>query len=134
MKIKTFDTCGYRLIHYGKPFPIDLRNSDDSDLTTLLDKGERFVYWFQLKSSSSIHDQIPALRFGTQYFAVNLKMMKLLWRHVRLNRQFSNRERCVTGGYKLCIPLPLYLEKRRTQARSKVRHSWFLCNFFCSVF
>jgi hypothetical protein len=139
MKIKVFDVSGYNLIDSGICFPKNLEMCDEEELVGLLANGEHYIYWFQPKTSKSVCDQVPALRFGSSYYTINIKMMKAVWRHVRLKRGFLNRERCLTGGYKLRIPQPLYLEKRRTQTRfqvhnSKVKKRTVFFGVFCCFF
>ena len=65
-------------------------------------------------------DQIPVVRFNGAYYRLSLRMMKSVWRHIRLKKGFVNREAAPYGGVKLRIPQLLYLEKKRTQARFNV--------------
>ena len=48
--------------------------------------------------------------------------MKAVWRHVRLKKNFVNREVIPHVGTKLRIPEILLVEKLRTQQRFNVRH------------
>ena len=63
------------------------------------------------------------LRIRGQYFRLSLRMMKSIWRHVRLKKGFVNVERAPYGGLKLKIPTLLLTEKMRTQSRFNVSHS-----------
>ena len=60
------------------------------------------------------------LRIRGQYFRLSLRMMKSIWRHVRLKKGFVNVERAPYGGMKLKIPTLLLTEKMRTQSRFNV--------------
>lgn len=77
-------------------------------------------------------DQIPVVRFNGAYYRLSLRMMKSVWRHIRLKKGFVNREAAPYGGVKLRIPQLLYLEKKRTQARFNVsprrsaNRGWFV--------
>ena len=51
---------------------------------------------------------------------MSLRMMKAIWRHVRLRKGFDNVERSPYGGMKLKIPTSLLAEKLRTQSRFNV--------------
>ncbi len=68
-------------------------------------------------------DQIPVVRVNGAYFRLSLRMMKSVWRHIRLKKGFVNREAAPYGGTKLRIPHLLYQEKKRTQARFNVSFS-----------
>ena len=63
------------------------------------------------------------LRIRGQYFRLSLRMMKSIWRHVRLKKGFVNVERAPYGGLKLKIPTLLLTEKMRTQSRFNVSQS-----------
>ena len=51
---------------------------------------------------------------------MSLRMMKAVWRHVRLKKNFVNRETIPHVGVKLRIPEVLLIEKMRTQQRFNV--------------
>ena len=70
--------------------------------------------------AGTIEDQIPVVRFHGAYYRLSLRMMKSVWRHIRLKKGFVNREAAPYGGFKLRIPRLLFLEKKRTQARFNV--------------
>jgi hypothetical protein len=84
-----------------------------------LEKNERIVSWLQ-PVAGSVHDQIPAIRVKDQFYTISLRMMKAIWRHVRLRKGFENVERAPYGGLKLKIPVSLLAEKLRTQSRFNV--------------
>jgi len=70
--------------------------------------------------NGGIEEQIPALRVGNTYYRLSLRMMKSIWRHVRLKKGFINMESAQYGGLKLRIPQLLFAEKMRTQSRFNV--------------
>jgi hypothetical protein len=76
-----------------------------------------------------VHDQLPAIKVNDEFYTISLRMMKAIWRHVRLKKGFENVERAPYGGLKLKIPVTLLAEKLRTQSRFNVRHYAVLLNF-----
>lgn len=56
-----------------------------------------------------------------KHCCLSLRMMKAIWRHIRLKKGFVNIEPLSQGGHKLKIPQLLLQEKRRTQQRFNVR-------------
>ena len=64
---------------------------------------------------------MPALRVGGKFYSISLRMMKSIWRNVRLHKDFVNVEHAPFGGVKLRIPMNLYAEKMRTASKFKVR-------------
>lgn len=55
-----------------------------------------------------------------KHYTMSLRMMKAVWRSVRLRKGFVNLERAPFGGNKLRIPSLLFFEKMRTQSRFNV--------------
>ena len=86
-----------------------------------LERNEALVTWFQ-PLDGKITDQFPAIRIHDQYYTLSLRQMKAVWRHVRLKKNFVNREVVPHVGTKLRIPEILLVEKLRTQQRFNVRH------------
>lgn len=84
-----------------------------------LEKNERLVSWLQ-PVDGSVEQQIPAIRVRDVFYSISLRMMKAIWRHVRLRKGFDNVERAPYGGMKLKIPMSLLAEKLRTQSRFNV--------------
>jgi len=89
------------------------------DMMCYLERNERLVSWLQ-PPTGDVHDQLPAIKVKDEYFTISLRMMKAIWRHVRLRKGFSNVERAPYGGLKLKIPTSLLSEKLRTQSRFNV--------------
>ena len=89
------------------------------EMMTHLEKNERLVSWLQ-PVRGTVLDQLPAIRVQDEFYSISLRMMKAIWRHVRLRKGFDNVERAPYGGLKLKIPVTLLAEKLRTQSRFNV--------------
>ena len=85
-----------------------------------LERNESLITWLQ-PLGGSISQQFPAIRIHDQYYTLSLRQMKAVWRHVRLKKNFVNREVIPHVGTKLRIPEILLVEKLRTQQRFNVR-------------
>ena len=77
------------------------------------------MYWLQPRGGD-VCAQIPAMKLQDGFYSLSLRMMKAIWRHVRLKKDFVNVERAQMGGFKLRIPSVLLNEKIRTQTRFNV--------------
>jgi hypothetical protein len=117
--MKRIDTRNMILVHHGQEWA----HADApccKHTIHHLERNEPLVYWLQ-PVHASIEEQIPALKLKDgDFYSLSLRMMKALWRHVRLSKDFHNVERSMFGGYKLKIPYVLLNEKIRTQARFHV--------------
>ena len=120
--MKVLDTSNMTLIHRGEDWPFT-QNPCSKEMMRILERNERYISWFQ-PNTDNVDDQQPALCIAGVYYMISLRMMKCIWRHVRLHKKFVNHETAVFGGKKLKIPKSLYLEKIRTQGRFNV--SFFL--------
>lgn len=120
MKLKPLNTHPLRLVHYGKECPFFISTLSDSEILSRLERNESYVYWFQPPHSAKPSDLLPALCINNTFYTPSLRVMKALWRHVRLKKDFKNIERSHTGGFKLKIPTALWMEKKRTQLRFHV--------------
>jgi hypothetical protein len=116
--MKRIDTEGMVLVHYGQDWPHESPPCSKS-MVSKLERNERLVFWLQ-PAGGSEQDQIPALKLQDGFYSLSLRMMKAIWRHVRLKKGFHNLERAQLGGYKLRIPNMLLTEKMRTQSRFNV--------------
>ena len=116
--MRRIDTTHMVLVHYGKEWPHD-EMPCSKGMIAKLERDERLVFWLQPKQGSE-QDQIPALKLRDGFYTLSLRMMKAIWRHVRLRKGFCNLERAHLGGYKLRIPSMLLTEKMRTQSRFNV--------------
>ena len=116
--MRKLDTKDIKVVHSGEDWPFP-QSPCSKDMMALLERNERLVSWLQ-PCSGSLQDQIPAIRVKNTFYSISLRMMKALWRHVRLKKGFQNFERAPYGGLKLRIPNTLLAEKLRTQARFNV--------------
>ena len=116
--MRRIDTTHMKLIHFGREWQHALPPCNKS-MVSVLERNESIVFWLQ-PADGDVQDQIPALKMRDGYYSLSLRMMKLIWRHVRLRKGFSNIERCHLNGYKLRIPSALLTEKMRTQSRFNV--------------
>ena len=116
--MRKIDISNMEFVHYGREW--DHQSPPCSrEMMPLLEKKECFVFWLQPKGGKP-SDQVAALKLKDGFYTLSLRMMKAIWRHVRLKKGFKNIERTHTGSFKLKIPAPLMSEKLRTQARFNV--------------
>lgn len=87
------------------------------DMLPFLDQNETIVTWVCPKGSRDIHSQFPVIRIDRKYYTISLRMMKIIWRHVKLAGSFVNQDLCKDGRPRLRIPEKLFAEKKRTQDR-----------------
>lgn len=80
-------------------------------------------------TGGTVNEQLPAIRFKGKYWSLSLRMMKAIYRHIRLKKGFVNVEE-VDGICKLKIPTMLMQEKIRTQTRFEVCFPWALLTGF----
>ena len=109
---------GMRLVHCGDEWK-HTAPPCCKDMMRHLERNERIVSWLQ-PVSGGVEDQVPAVRVRGVYHTLSLRMMKCIWRHVRLRKGFVNVENAPYGGVKLRIPALLHTEKMRTQNRFNV--------------
>jgi hypothetical protein len=88
-------------------------------MMSFLERNEKLVSWLQ-PLKGTVYDQLPAIKVNNEFYTISLRMMKAIWRHVRLKKGFENVERAPYGGLKLKIPVTLLAEKLRTQSRFNV--------------
>jgi hypothetical protein len=60
---------------------------------------------------------------------LSLRLQKALFRHIRLQTGFVNREKTPDGTLKLRIPQTLFLDKKKTAMRFTVRLLLFMYCF-----
>ena len=106
------------LIHSGDGWIHD-QPPCNKQMIRYLERNEGIVSWIQPKSGG-VNDQFPVIRVGNKHYTLSLRMMKAIWRHVRLKKGFVNIEKAPFGGMKLKIPSLLFIEKMRTQSRFNV--------------
>jgi hypothetical protein len=113
------DTSNTILVQEGIPWP-HAKDPCSREMIHLLERAETFVSWFQ-PMDGTVDDQFPTMRVGKRYCKLSLRLQKALFRHVRLQRGFVNRERCPDGVEKLRIPTTLYTDKKKTATRFMVQ-------------
>jgi hypothetical protein len=112
------DTSDTLLVQEGIPWPHP-KEPCSREMIHLLERAEAFVSWFQPKNGD-VDDQFPTIRVGQRYCKLSLRLQKALFRHVRLQRDFVNRERTPDGVLKLRIPTALFMDKKKTASRFMV--------------
>ena len=122
--MRRIDISQMDLVHYGRVWRHAIPPCNRA-MIAHLEYNEPLVYWLQPRGAS-IDAQIPALRLKDGFYTLSLRMMKAIWRHVRLRKGFHNVERAQLGGFKLRIPSVLLTEKMRTQSRFNVSFFFFL--------
>jgi len=116
--MKRLDMSGICVVYAGESWVHGMPPCN-RDMVPHLEKNERLVSWLQ-PVNGSVQDQVPAIRVKDAFYTISLRMMKAIWRHVRLRKGFDNIERSPYGGLKLKIPVTLLAEKLRTQSRFNV--------------
>jgi hypothetical protein len=112
------DTTDTTLVQEGIPWPHE-RDPCSREMIHLLERNESFVSWFQ-PNSGGVDAQFPTIRVGDRYCKLSLRLQKALFRHVRLQRDFVNREKTPDGVVKLRIPTALFVDKKKTASRFMV--------------
>lgn len=116
--MRLIDCNRMRIVHIGKKWnhPAD---PCSKQMIKFLERNESVISWLQ-PEGKGVEDQIPCIMVGNKFCALSLRMMKSIWRHVRLRKGFVNMEPLSHGGAKLKIPSLLLQEKIRTQNRFNV--------------
>jgi hypothetical protein len=117
-KMKRLDMKGKCVVYAGDDWRHGLPPCS-KEMMRHLERNEKIVSWLQ-PVDGRVEDQIPAIRVNDAFYSMSLRMMKAIWRHVRLRKGFDNVERSPYGGMKLKIPTSLLAEKLRTQSRFNV--------------
>jgi hypothetical protein len=110
----------YEVVHSGQSWQYEEKPCH-KHMLAFLEKNESIVTWLQPKKHGGcIEKQVPCIRMKDKYYSISLRMMKAIWRHVRLVKGFVNHDVAKDGSRRLRIPLALYHEKQRTQLRFNV--------------
>jgi len=125
------DTSDTLLVQEGVPWPHP-KEPCSREMIHLLERAEAFVSWFQPKNGD-VDDQFPTIRVGARYCKLSLRLQKALFRHVRLQRDFVNRERTPDGVLKLRIPTALFMDKKKTASRFMVICTTSTLNYFYAL-
>lgn len=116
--MKLLDTTNYNIVYCGLSWPYK-EFFCTKDMTAFLERNEALISWLQPKRGG-LQDQVPALLFSDKFYMLSLRMMKSVWRHVRLRKGFINEQTIPNVGVILRIPQLLLVEKIRTQERFDV--------------
>ena len=116
--MRIVDMTRHQVVKCGVDWPYEA-TPNCKRMITQLERNEALVTWLQ-PLNGSVTDQFPAIRIRDHYYTMSLRMMKAVWRHVRLKKNFVNRETIPHVGVKLRIPEILLVEKMRTQQRFNV--------------
>ena len=116
--MRIVDMTRHQVVKCGVDWPYEA-TPNCKRMITQLERNEALVTWLQ-PLNGSVTDQFPAIRIRDHYYTMSLRMMKAVWRHVRLKKNFVNRETIPHVGVKLRIPEVLLVEKMRTQQRFNV--------------
>lgn len=119
---------GMKVVHVGLVWPHENIDPCTKEAIPFLERNESIVTWVQ-PIGGTVEDQLPTIRVeGKGFYLLSLRSMKVVFRHIRLNKSFVNREKNAFGEWKLRIPTSLMREKMRTQIRFNVSgyHSVFL--------
>jgi hypothetical protein len=117
--MRILDISAMDVVYHGREWPYPDVDPSSRSCIACLERNESLVTWLQ-PPGGMIEDQIPAIRVKDKFCALSLRMQKSLFRHVRLRKNFVNREPLSNGTFKLRIPLLLLQEKIRTQTRFNV--------------
>lgn len=124
----------YDIVHSGQSWQYDEKPCQRNMLEHL-EKNEAVVTWLQPKQFRHVpQKQVPCIRFRDKYYSISLRMMKAIWRHVRLVKGFVNMDVAKDGSQRLRIPMALYHEKQRTQYRFNVSCLHISCNWHISIY
>jgi hypothetical protein len=134
--MRAVDMSLHRVVKVGVDWPFNA-TPNCKRMISQLERNESLVTWLE-PNSGGVAEQFPAIRVRDQYYTMSLRMMKVcqensifnsstrktrlqaVWRHVRLKKNFVNRETIPHVGVKLRIPEVLLVEKMRTQQRFNV--------------
>lgn len=117
--MRLIDSRHMRVVHCGKRWTLPT-DPCSREMISVLERNESLISWLQ-PEGKGVEEQIPCIQVGSSFCALSLRMMKAIWRHVRLKKGFNNKEPLSQGGFKLKIPQLLLREKLRTQLRFNVR-------------
>ena len=108
------------------------QNPTSREMLPLLERKEQYVSWLQPKTGG-VDDQLPSMQINGRFFALSLRLQKVLFRHVRLQNDFVNRERTADGQLKLRISFALYQDIKKTALRFMVVPQLSLSTLFAIV-
>jgi hypothetical protein len=134
ISMKRINVQHYDIIKTGVEFKLpgsaqEEKNLSSTQVNSLLphmERNETYVYWLQPKHGQ-IEQQEACICVNGQFYMLNGKLEKAIFRNVRLTRDFKNYEKLVDGTPKLVIPRRLMQEKLRTSDRVNI----YFCPLCC---
>lgn len=118
--MKQVDPSQVHVVKAGKniemAIPIRLQS-----ILAKIDRDDSVLYWMQ-PPNGGIDDQFACIKINGKFYFLNSKMEKVVFRDVRLTREFCNYETLADGTRKLRIPRRLLREKLRTSQRVSSRY------------
>ena len=121
--MKQVDHTKFTIIKAGKAHttegPVNIKQ-----IISIMERNESYIFWLQPKGAS-VQAQFPCIQINGIFYQLNLRLEKVIFRHVRLTRDFVNLELLEDGTPKLRIPSRLHREKLRTALRSEVCFLFF---------
>jgi len=117
--MKVIEPSNMQLVQAGLSWP-HAKQPTSRDMLPMLERQEMYVTWLQPKGGG-VDEQLATIKVGDNYCALSLRLQKALFRHIRLQTGFVNREKTPDGTLKLRIPQTLFLDKKKTAMRFTVR-------------
>jgi hypothetical protein len=118
--MRPVDMSSHVIIKPGLDWPFNTEVPNSKNMIPLLERNESLVTWLQ-PCKGEIKDQFPVIKMGSRYYTLSLRQMKVtlfafgtfrmnscarpqaLWKHVRLKKNFINRETIPHVGGKCCF-------------------------------
>ena len=113
--MKCFNDKNYDVIKAGTEFKCKTIPCQKL-LGKLLERKEEYIFWVQPKDGE-IKDQLAILKINGNYYKINQRLEKAIFRHIRLTKNFNNVEKLENGQTKLRIPIRLLSQKIKTSQR-----------------
>jgi hypothetical protein len=129
--MKCIDMSKHQIVKVGLPWP-HIKMPSGKDMIWRLERNEAYISWLQ-PNNGDLEDMVPAIRIKDLFYTMSLRMMKAVWRHVRLKKGFENVEIVPHVGKLLKIPKTLLIEKLRTQERFNVSKNIMNVYIFYSI-
>ena len=116
--MRAVDMSRHKIVKGGVAWP-HVATPNSRRMIAHLERNEALVTWVQ-PIGGDVTDQFPTMKIRDEYYTLSLRMMKSIWKHIKLKKNFVNRETIPHVGVKLRIPEVLLVEKMRTQQRFNV--------------
>lgn len=117
--MRKIDISQFRVIKAGMEHISDVPVKLNS-IMAIMEKNESYIWWLEPKAGN-LQSQIASVCINKLFYALNLRLEKIIFRHIRLTKNFVNVELLENGTKKLRIPTRLLKEKLRTAIRSQVK-------------